>query len=85
MFVKDRMTVTLGAVLVGERVDTDSASLGMTVNAGYAVLNATGDVRVARRTSVFVTIDNLGGYDYMDPLGFRGLGRTVRGGIRTRF
>jgi vitamin B12 transporter len=84
-FVKNRLSVTIGSVFVGARVDTDSAALGMTLNGGYALLNATGDVRLARRTSAFVTIDNLGDYGYMDPLGFRGLGRAVRGGIRTRF
>jgi len=84
-FVKSRFSVTAGAVLVGERVDTDSAALGLTSNSGYVLVNATGDVRLTRRTSAFVTIDNLANDDYMDPLGYLGLGRTVRGGIRTRF
>lgn len=85
MFTHDRVTVSVGGVFVGRRSDTDSASLGLEFNDGYATVNATGDVRLARRTSAFITIDNLGDDDYMDPLGYRGLGRTVRAGIRTRF
>jgi vitamin B12 transporter len=84
-FTHARIGITLGAVFVGQRVDTDSASLGMESNASYAAVNATGHVRLARRTSAFITIDNLGDADYMDPLGYRALGRTIRAGIRTRF
>jgi outer membrane cobalamin receptor len=84
-YVRGRLTATAGAMLVGKRADTDSASLGMTMNEGHALLNTSLGLRLARRTSAFVTIDNAGDDDYMDPLGFRGLGRTMRGGIRTRF
>jgi outer membrane cobalamin receptor len=84
-YTRGRISATLGAIFVGPRVDTDSASLGFTSNSGYTTVNATGDVRILRRTSVFVAIDNLADGDYMDPLGYRALGRTLRTGIRTRF
>jgi len=51
----------------------------------HVTVNANGDVRIARRTSVFVNIENLGDFQYMEPLGYRGLGRTARVGIRTTF
>ena len=57
----------------------------ITSNEGYAAWNASGEVRLARRTAGFVTIDNLADRDYMEPLGYPALGRTVRAGIRTRF
>lgn len=75
----------LGVVFVGERVDTDSSGLGMESNEGYALINATGELRLPRRTTAFVIIENLANEDYMDPLGYVALGRTVRVGIRTRF
>ena len=82
---RNRLSVTVGALFVGRRVDTDSASLGILSNDGYTTVNAGADVRFAPRTSAFINIENLGDFQYMEPLGYRGLGRTVRVGVRTRF
>ena len=69
----------LGGVFVGERVDTDFVVPGDRVaTTGYATWNASGEVRFARRTSAFITLDNLADREYMEPLGYPALGRTVR-------
>lgn len=84
-YSRDRLSVSIGGVFIGSRVDSDFNFPAVSSNRGYATWNAGGEVRVAQRTAGFITIDNLGDYDYMEPLGYRGLGRTVRAGIRTRF
>ena len=84
-FTRDRVSVSAGAVFVGSRVDTSFYFPTVERNEGYATWNASGELRFARGTAGFVTIDNLGDRQYMEPLGYRGLGRTVRAGIRARF
>ena len=84
-FTHKRVSVGLGLLFVGQRVDTDSSSLGLQSNNSYTTVNANGDIRIARRTSGFINIENLGDFQYMEPLGYPGLGRTVRVGIRTSF
>ncbi len=84
-YSRNRVSLALGAVFVGSRVDTDFNFPTITSNEGYAAWNASGEVRIAARTAGFVTIDNLAGREYMEPLGYPALGRTVRVGIRTRF
>ena len=84
-YSRNRVSLALGAVFVGSRVDTDFNFPTISSNEGYAAWNASGEVRVAGRTAAFVTIDNLADRDYMEPLGYRGLGRAVRAGIRARF
>jgi vitamin B12 transporter len=85
IFSRGRTTMTLGAIFVGSRVDTDFNFPTITSNKGYSTWNASAEVRLAGRTAAFLTIDNLADYEYMEPLGYRGLGRTVRGGLRVRF
>ena len=77
--------MALGGVFIGSRVDSDFNFPTITSNDGYALWNASGEVRVARRTSAFVTFDNLADREYMEPLGYPGLGRSARVGIRARF
>ena len=84
-FSRGRVSAALGGVFVGSRVDTDFNFPTISSNSGYATWNASGEFRFARQTAGFVTIDNLADSDYMEPLGYRALGRTVRAGIRTRF
>ncbi len=84
-YSRSRASVAVGAVFVGSRVDTDFNFPSITSNEGYAAWNASGDVRLGGRTSGFITIDNLAGREYMEPLGYRALGRTLRVGVRTRF
>jgi vitamin B12 transporter len=84
-FSRDRLSMTLGGVFVGSRVDTDFNFPTISSNKAYATWNASGELRFARRTAAFITIDNLVDRDYMEPLGYPALGRTVRVGVRTRF
>ena len=84
-YSRSRASVAVGAVFIGSRVDTDFNFPTITSNKGYAAWNASGEVRLAGRTSGFITIDNLAGREYMEPLGYRALGRTLRVGVRTRF
>ena len=84
-YSRSRVSLALGAVFVGSRVDTDFNFPTIMSNEGYAAWNASGEVRVAGRTAGFVTIENLAGREYMEPLGYPALGRTVRAGLRTRF
>ena len=84
-FSRNRLSATLGGVFVGSRVDTDFNFPSLTSNEGYATWNASAEFRFARRTAGFVTIDNLADREYMEPLGYPALGRTLRVGVRTRF
>ncbi len=84
-YSRDRLGLALGGVFVGSRVDTDFNFPTITSNDGYAVWNASGELRFAGRTAAFVTMDNIAGNDYMEPFGYPALGRTVRVGIRARF
>jgi len=84
-YSRNRVSLALGAVFVGSRVDTDFNFPTLTSNEGYAAWNGSGEVRIARRTAGFITIDNLVDREYMEPLGYLALGRAFRVGIRTRF
>jgi len=84
-YSRDRVSLALGGVFVGSRVDTDFNFPTISSNKGYAIWNASGEARLARRTAAFVTLDNIANADYMEPLGYPALGRTVRVGIRARF
>ena len=84
-YARNRLSLALGGVFIGSRVDSDFNFPAITSNDGYALWNASGEVRFARRTAAFVTMDNLADRDYMEPLGYRGIGRTIRAGIRTGF
>jgi outer membrane cobalamin receptor len=80
-----RVSLALGGVFIGSRVDSDFNFPTISSNEGYSSWNASGEVRIAGRTAGLITIDNLANHDYMEPLGYPALGRTVRVGIRTRF
>jgi vitamin B12 transporter len=84
-YSRNRVSLALGGVFIGARVDSDFNFPTISSNAGYATWNASGEVRVAARTGAFVSIDNIADREYMEPLGYPGLGRMIRAGIRTRF
>jgi vitamin B12 transporter len=85
LFTRGPVSAMLGGLLVGSRVDTDFNFPTVSSNAGYATWNASGELKLARRTGVFITLDNLADRQYMEPLGYPALGRTIRVGVRTRF
>jgi outer membrane cobalamin receptor len=84
-FTRNRVSAALGGVFVGSRVDTDFNFPSISSNAGYATWNASGEVRLARRTAAFMTLENLADNGYMEPLGYPALGRTIRVGVRATF
>ncbi len=84
-FASRRVSVTVGGVFIGSRVDTDFNFPTISSNGGYAIWNASGEFRIARWSAAFVTMENLADRAYMEPLGYRGLGRTIRAGLRARF
>ena len=86
-WVAGRVTADLSATFVGRFVDSDFASLQppMQEHPAYAVWSARASVRVARRMDALFSIDNLANDDYMEPLGYRALGRALRLGLRAGF
>jgi vitamin B12 transporter len=84
-FIRNRLTATLGAVIVGESVDTDFNFPTISKNEGHTAWNAGGEFSFARKATGFITIDNLFNSDYMEPLGYPALGTTFRVGVKATF
>ena len=85
-YSRDRVSLALGGVFVGSRVDTDFNFPTVSSNEGYATWNASGEVRIARahsrassRSTTWPTANT------WSRSAIPALGRTVRAGIRTRF
>ena len=78
--------MSLGATLVavGERADSDFASLGLVENEGYTRLDARARVQIVRGLDAFVVGENLADREYQEALGYPALGRAVRAGLRYR-
>ena len=81
------VTVTLTGIIAGRRVDSDFSSLDppLTTNAGYSRWDARASYLLRRDFALTFALDNLTNNDYMEPLGYRALGRTARVGFRTTF
>jgi len=81
------VSVDVHATFVGERVDSDFASLApaMTSNEGYATFDVGGVYRVTRRFTMFARIENIGDADYMEPLGYLAWKRSARAGVKVGF
>ena len=82
-----RVSLDVSAVIVGARSDSDFASLEppLLSNDGYATLDVRGSVTLTRHLALTGAVDNLGGAEYMDPLGYPALGRAARLGARFGF
>ncbi len=80
-----RWTVGATEILVGDRVDSDFSSLGITRNKGYAVLNLLGSFRMGGGTSLFVAVNNALNASYMEVLGYPALRANFRIGIRAGY
>jgi outer membrane receptor protein involved in Fe transport len=78
------MTASIGGIFVGSRVDTDFNFPTISSNKGYATFNASAEWRFVHGIAAFVTLDNLADRQYMEPLGYPALGRTVRVGVHLR-
>jgi vitamin B12 transporter len=75
-----RWSFQAGAVLAGERQDTDL--FGVTRNRGYQNVYAAGSLRMHRNVVPFVRVENLLNDRYEEILGYPTLSRGVHGGLR---
>jgi vitamin B12 transporter len=73
------------ALMVGSRVDSDFAGLGIMKNPGYLLLNVVADFRVNKYMSVYAFVGNVLNTDYMEVFGYPALPANFRIGIRTGF
>jgi len=71
-------------VAVGRRADSDFAGLGLTENVGYTRVDGRARLRLGHGLEAFLVGENLLDDDYQEALGYRALGRSVRGGLRFR-
>jgi outer membrane receptor protein involved in Fe transport len=77
----------LNGVFIGSFVDSDFASLSPPIltNPGHTTWDGRLAYQVTKQFRAFLSIDNLTGADYMEPLGYPALGRAVRAGVRVAF
>jgi vitamin B12 transporter len=82
-----RLAISVDGVFIGEYVDSDFSSLQPPIvrNDGYTVWNARAAWRLTRTLSATFAADNLADRDYMEPLGYPALRRTMRVGARVVF
>ena len=79
--------ISITALFVGTRVDSDFSALSpaITENEPHATWDVRGSYRLHRALALTFAVDNLLDADYMEPLGYRALGRAVRIGLRAGF
>ncbi|HOL71267.1 MAG TPA: TonB-dependent receptor [Bryobacteraceae bacterium] len=75
-----RWMLHAGALLVGERQDTDL--FGVTRNPGYQAVYAAGSLRLHPHVTPFLRLDNLLNQRYSEILGYPAPSRSVHGGLR---
>lgn len=82
-----RITADVSGTVVGRFVDSDFSSLEPPIleNPGRTLWNARFSYRVTTQVTGLVSIDNLTGRDYQEPLGYLALQRSVRAGVRVQF
>jgi vitamin B12 transporter len=80
-----RWTFGATALMVGSRVDSDFAGLGILRNPGYLVLNLLADYRINSSTSIYATVGNATNASYMEVFGYPALPANFRIGIRSGF
>ena len=82
-----RLGANLDGVFIGRFVDSDFSSLQPPIqrNDGYTTWNGRIAWKLTRQLTATLAIDNLANADYMEPLGYRALGRAIRAGARVGF
>jgi vitamin B12 transporter len=80
-----RVNVTLAGYFSGQRTDSDFLRLGLTRTAGYVRLDLAGSYALGRGVTAYVRATNLFDMAYQDALGYPGLGRELRVGMKYRF
>ena len=84
---RNRLSIDLNGTFVHGYPDSDFASLQppLTENPGYNLWNARLSFTLTRQLSLIGSVDNIGDTSYMEPLGYPGLGRAGRIGMRAGF
>jgi outer membrane cobalamin receptor len=77
---KKRWRLQTGAVLVGERQESDM--FGVTRARGYQSVYAAGSFRLNRNVVPFLRVENALDSHYQEILGYPALSRSVHGGLR---
>ena len=80
-----RVTVTAAGYFTGQRTDSDFLGLGLTHTPGYARIDLATSYRLRQGITAYVRASNLFDKAYQDALGYPGLGREVRAGMKYRF
>jgi vitamin B12 transporter len=82
-----RLSANLDGVFIGRFVDSDFSSLEPPIprNDGYTTWNGRIAWKLTRQLTATFAIDNFTNADYMEPLGYRALGRAIRAGARVAF
>ena len=80
-----RWTFGATAIMVGERVDSDFSSLGITRNKGHWILNLLANLRLLEDVSLYAVLNNAANERYMEVLGYPALSRHFRVGLRAGF
>jgi vitamin B12 transporter len=80
----DRLTVNLAGVFLGRFVDNDFGLFtpGILEIPAHQTWDTSVGVKVTPRITGILTISNLTGLDYMEPVGYQPLQRAVRAGVR---
>jgi len=81
------LSLDLFGSIIGSRVDSDFSSLEppINLNEGHTTWDVRASYQISRRLAVTAAIDNLTDAEYMEPLGYPALGRSLRAGIRAGF
>lgn len=82
-----RLTADLSGTIIDRFVDSDFSSLEPAIleNAGRTLWNARASYRITAALTGILSVDNMTGRDYQEPLGYLALQRSVRAGVRVRF
>jgi vitamin B12 transporter len=82
-----RVSADVVGTAIGAYVDSDFASLepAFTRNPGRTLWDARASFRFSTQVTGFVAVDNITDRNYQEPLGYLGLGRAARAGIRVGF
>ncbi|HYM26187.1 MAG TPA: TonB-dependent receptor [Vicinamibacterales bacterium] len=82
-----RLTADVDGVMIGSFADSDFSSFSPPIlsNPGWMTWNARVAAPVVRQVTATLAFDNIADRQYMEPLGYRALGRAVRAGMRVGF
>ena len=82
---KRRVSLSVTGLLVGHFADNDFGFPARTRNPGFNLWNARASVTVTKRLTIIGSLDNATNESYEEPLGYPGLGRAARIGLRVGY